>query len=189
MALPWSALNRSEFSVLMPMDAGNVNKKCRKINTLFTTWKYLGDKMILVSSCLSGVPCRYDGKAKEHERIKLLVESGEAIAVCPECLGGLPTPRTPSEIVGGDGADVLCGRARVMTSDGRDVTEAFLRGAEAVAEIARKNGIEHAILKADSPSCGCGRIYDGSFTGAKCSGDGVAAARLRQCGIRVETKM
>ena len=99
--------------------------------------------MIVVSKCLAGEPCRYDGGDNLVPEVRALVERGEAIAVCPEVLGGLPTPRTPSEIQT-DG--------RVRSKQGEDVTEAFLRGAERAMEICRENGCTAAILKARSPS-------------------------------------
>lgn len=140
--------------------------------------------MIAVSECLNGVPCRYDGKSKPDERVRELVKKG-AVCICPEVLGGLETPRSPAEIQGGDGYDVLDGRARVVTKDGRDVTEAYIAGAERALEICRKNGVTEAVLKAKSPSCGSGAIYDGSFTGRLKAGFGVAAALLERNGIAV----
>ena len=107
--------------------------------------------------------------------------------VCPEVDGGLGTPRPAAEITGGDGADVLAGRARVVTRDGRDVTEAYVAGARRALEAARAAGAETAILKARSPSCGKGAVYDGSFSRALQSGDGVTAALLAKSGIRVVT--
>ena len=135
--------------------------------------------MIVVSKCLAGEPCRYDGGDNLVPEIRALVERGEAIAVCPEVLGGLPTPRTPSEIQT-DG--------RVRSKQGEDVTEAFLRGAERAMEICRENGCTAAILKARSPSCGKGVIYDGSFTGARVAGNGVFAQMLLDAGVPVVTE-
>ena len=143
--------------------------------------------MIIVSKCLTGCPCRYDGQSKPDPEIAALAESGEAIAVCPEQLGGLPTPRVPAELTG-TGEEVLDGLARVVTRDGRDVTEAFVKGAFETLSIAEGHGIVRAILKGKSPSCGAGRIYDGSFTGTLRSGNGVAAALLIRHGIIVEVK-
>ena len=140
--------------------------------------------MKIVSACLCGINCRYDGGSSEDPEITAMVERGEAIPVCPECLGGLPIPRTPSELTG-NGGEVLCGRAKVMARDGQDFTEAFMKGAEATLMIARKHGAEEEILKARSPSCGLGQIYDGSFTGTLREGDGVTAALLKRNGIRI----
>jgi uncharacterized protein YbbK (DUF523 family) len=141
--------------------------------------------MKLVSACLAGVPCRYDGQARGREEIAALVGSGEARVFCPEALGGLKIPREPSEIVGGDGFDVLDGRARVMSRDGRDVTAEFVRGAQAVLELCRKTGADEVLLKSKSPSCGVGKIYDGTFTGMLRQGCGVTAALLKRNCIKV----
>ncbi len=140
---------------------------------------------IVMSACLLGVRCRYDGG---HSRDDIAIkhhETNELIPVCPEELGGLPTPRPPVEIVGGDGSDVLDGTAKVLTADGTDVTEAFLQGARHALKTAQLHGVTHVVLKARSPSCGCGDIYDGSFSGTLVSGDGVTAALLKRHGIFV----
>lgn len=131
--------------------------------------------MLLVSACLAGIPCRWDGEEKGEDPIVELVRRGEAILVCPEQLGGLTTPRSPSELRDG----------RVVSREGRDVTEEFRRGAEIALAVAERYGCTEAILKARSPSCGSGRIYDGSFSGRLVSGDGVTAALLKARGIRV----
>ena len=144
--------------------------------------------MILVSACLCGVHCRYDGKAKPDEEIIALLRAGQAIPVCPEQLGGLPVPRLPAEILAGDGVAVLNGAARVYNRSGQDVTEAFVMGAEETLLIARLSGAEKAILQANSPSCGAGVIYDGTFSGSTRAGDGVASALLKKNGIEVEAR-
>jgi len=114
--------------------------------------------MILVSSCLLGVRSRYDGGQKASlGLLKDLLKDG-VIPICPEQLGGLPTPRPPAEIVGGDGLDVLRGTALVVDSQGTDVTRAFLQGAEEALKIARLIGADMAILKSRSPSCGLGPV-------------------------------
>ncbi|MEV7782784.1 DUF523 domain-containing protein [Kitasatospora sp. NPDC088351] len=141
---------------------------------------------ILVSACLAGVPCRYDGRAKTSAAAVGLVEAGQAVVVCPEVAGGLATPRPAAEIVGGDGEDVLAGRARVVDVTGADCTGAFLDGARQALAAAEAAGARRALLMARSPSCGCGRVYDGTFTGALRPGDGVTAALLRRAGIEVE---
>lgn len=143
--------------------------------------------MLIVSKCLTGECCRYDGRSKPDPEIAALVNEGRAIAVCPEQLGGLPTPRVSAELTG-TGEDVLSGKARAVTRDGRDVTEKFVTGAEKTLAIARLAGAKRAILKAKSPSCGCGLIYDGSFSGRLVPGTGVAAALLEKNGIEVETR-
>ena len=140
--------------------------------------------MLIVSKCFTGECCRYDGGSKIDPEIAELVNAGWAIPVCPEQLGGLPTPRVPSELTA-SGERVLEGQARAVTKDGRDVTEEFVRGAEEALRIAKENRCMLAILKARSPSCGCGQIYDGSFTGALAPGDGVTAALFKREGIEV----
>lgn len=143
--------------------------------------------MVAVSWCLCGGKCRYDGTAKPDEKGIALAEKG-AVCICPEVLGGLPIPREPAEIVGGDGSDVLDGRAKVLSVSGRDVTAEYIAGAEKALRICMEKGVTRAILKANSPSCGCGRIYDGSFTGSRKTGDGVTAALFKRHGIAVETE-
>lgn len=144
--------------------------------------------MILVSACLAGIPCRYDGSSSPDPEIQGLVARGMAIPICPEVAGGLPTPRPPAEISGGDGRDVLEGKARVIRRDGTDVTQAFLDGAFKALSLAQKLGAKKAILKALSPSCGVKYIYDGSFTGTLREGMGVTAALLREKGIELEER-
>lgn len=130
---------------------------------------------ILVSACLLGIGCRYDGKHKANEEVLKLRERYNLIPICPEIFGGLPTPRVPAERIGD----------RVMMRDGRDVTENYERGAKEAYELCRIYNIRTAILKERSPSCGKGEIYDGSFTGALTERDGVTAEYLMKMGIRV----
>ena len=139
--------------------------------------------MIIVSGCLAGIACRYDGKAKENKKIAQLVKEKKALTACPECMGGLKSPKEPSEIVGGDGYDVLDGKAKVISRDGKDVTAQFLKGAQKFLEYSQNNGATVVYLKKKSPSCGCGEIYDGSFSGKLKKGDGVTAALLKRNGI------
>jgi uncharacterized protein YbbK (DUF523 family) len=139
----------------------------------------------LVSACLLGIRTRYDGGCCPVYQLIQLAARGLAVPVCPEVAGGLPVPRPPAEIVGGDGQAVLDGQARVLTIDGEDVTEAFLSGARQALETAQCLGIRQAVLKEDSPSCGLGRIYDGTFSDRMVSGQGVAAALLQRNGITV----
>ncbi|MBQ5992660.1 MAG: DUF523 domain-containing protein [Clostridia bacterium] len=136
--------------------------------------------MIIVSACLAGFRCRYDGKTVPDADVVALVKRGEAIPVCPEMLGGLPCPRVPAERTA-DGTHVL-------SREGADVTEAFLRGASETLRLARLYGCDKAVLKARSPSCGCGRIYDGTFSGTLKDGVGVTAQTLLENGIAVEVK-
>ena len=133
---------------------------------------------ILVSACLLGTPCRYDGAGKRHPLIDALSEKHTLIPVCPEVLGGLPTPRTPSERVG----------ERVLMRDGRDVTENYRAGARLALEAAAREGCTLAVLKARSPSCGSGEVYDGTFTKTLTPRDGVTAELLKKSGIRVFTE-
>lgn len=142
--------------------------------------------MILVSACLCGVNCKYDGGNNINERVLKLFREGKAVLVCPEQLGGQITPRPAHEIVNGTGADVLDGKCRVLGPEGDDdVTEEFIKGAKETLNIAKECGAKVAILKARSPSCGCGRIYDGTFSGNKVLGNGVTAELLERNGIKV----
>jgi uncharacterized protein YbbK (DUF523 family) len=141
---------------------------------------------VLVSACLLGVDCRYDGWNCLDERVTRLAKRMTMIPVCPEQLGGLGTPRPPVRIVGGSGSDILDGRARVVDEEGADVTERMLRGARQILRLARVLGVGSAIMKARSPSCGCGEIEGGG--GQIITGDGVASALLKREGIRVITE-
>lgn len=141
--------------------------------------------MDIASACLLGHKCRYDGEASEDAGIKKMYEQGLLKPVCPELLAKLPAPRCPSEIVGGEGEDVLAGRARVMAQDGTDITQEFIKGAEKTLKIAQQCGAERAYLKSKSPSCGCGQIYDGTFSGHLRKGDGVTSVLLKKHGIEV----
>lgn len=140
--------------------------------------------MILISACLCGVNCKYNGRNNFNEHIKNLSEKEEVLLICPENIY-LTTPREPVEIVGGDAKKVLQGRAKVITATGVDCTEAFIRGAYEVFGIAKKNGVKKAILKANSPSCGFGKVYDGSFSGTLVVGNGITAELLSRNGIEI----
>lgn len=142
---------------------------------------------MLVSACLAGIACRYDGRSIPHDMVMDAVRRGIAVPACAEQLGDMPTPRPPAEIVNGDGHDVLDAVARVMTADGDDVTDDFIRGAHAVLRKATRLGVGRAWLQGFSPSCGSGRIYDGTHTGGLTTGSGVTAALLTRNGIAVET--
>ena len=130
---------------------------------------------ILVSACLLGVECRYNGRSVLISRAEELLSRHHLIPVCPEIMGGLATPRTPAERVG----------SGVITRDGGDVTAAYEKGAREVLKLAQLYGCQAAILKERSPSCGSGQVYDGTFTGTLTQGDGVCAACLKEHGIRV----
>jgi uncharacterized protein YbbK (DUF523 family) len=130
---------------------------------------------LLVSACLLGENCKYSGGNNYSPAAAALAERFELIPVCPEQLGGLPTPRVPAERVGD----------RVLTRDGADVTDAYRLGAEKTLETALANGVKRAALQERSPSCGCGAIYDGTFSGRLVPGDGVTAALLREHGIEI----
>tara|TARA_Y100000782_G_scaffold14312_1_gene14760 strand:- start:291 stop:776 length:486 start_codon:yes stop_codon:yes gene_type:complete len=141
---------------------------------------------LLISACLLGQRVRYDGGGFDPVQLLLDWQSeGRLVVVCPEVAGGLPTPRPPAEIPGGQGALVLAGEQVVVTDQGEDVSAAFIRGAEQALALVRKHRIRYALLKARSPSCGNVENYDGSFSGVRVSGEGVTAAALRQAGVRV----
>jgi uncharacterized protein YbbK (DUF523 family) len=131
--------------------------------------------MRICSACLLGVNCRYDGKGAANEKVISLLRKEVLIPVCPEQLGGLPTPREPVELKGN----------RAFTKSGKDLTDNLVRGAKEVLMLAKLFNIREAILKQGSPSCGCGRIYDGTFSGKTVKGYGITAALLMENGIRV----
>lgn len=141
--------------------------------------------MILVSSCLLGITAKYDGGNNSVPSLIDLCSTGLIVPVCPEQLGGSPTPRPPAEIRGGTGEDVLKGRARVYTSGGEDITGLFIKGAREVLNICLMFRVKEAILKERSPSCGCSLIYDGTFQSVRIKGQGVTAALLSMEGICV----
>ncbi len=142
--------------------------------------------MKLCSACLLGVKCEWDGKDRyKNENIILLSKREILIPVCPEQLGGLPTPREPCEILNGDGFDVLSGKAIITDKRGKDKTDLFLKGAQEVLYIAKLYGIKEFIGKEKSPSCGVNRIYDGTFSGRVIGGTGVTTALLRKNKIKV----
>ncbi|MGI5912610.1 MAG: DUF523 domain-containing protein [Syntrophomonadaceae bacterium] len=141
--------------------------------------------MKLVSACLCGVKCKYNGKSNINPYFIDLLKEGYVIPICPEQLGGLPTPRTPAEIRGGSGQDVLANSCSVITKDGQDVTSNYIKGAFETLKIAQLAGVSTAILKSRSPSCGIGCIYDGTFSYKTRKADGVTAALLKENGIKV----
>jgi len=134
--------------------------------------------MKLCSACLLGVKCRYNGESALNRKVVALLRSEVLIPVCPEQLGGLPTPREPAEIVGN----------KVFTVSGKDVTKNFIRGARETLRIAKLFNISEAIFKQGSPSCGFGRVYDGTFSGKTRKGEGITAALLKKHGIKIVTE-
>ena len=135
--------------------------------------------MLLISACLLGAKVKYNGSSNYCTLLAKYKDCGLFIPICPECLGQLTIPRLPAEITGGDGSDVLNGTAKVY----------FIKGAEAALEVARRKQIKFAVLKARSPSCGTGKIYNGNFNGTLMNGDGVTSALLKQNGITVYTEL
>ena len=145
---------------------------------------------VLVSRCLLGHRVRYDGGASgPYAQLAQWQDEGRVIALCPEVAGGLPTPRAAAEIPGGQGVEVLAGKASVITTEGEDVTEAFVSGAQQALALVERHGIRIAILKANSPSCGNRLTYDGSFSGTKVEGQGVTAALLTRAGVQVFSEL
>jgi len=142
-------------------------------------------EMKLISACLLGIRCNWNGDGNGNARAIELLRVETLIPVCPEQLGGLATPRPPQEIQGGTGEDVLNNKCKVLNKDGQDVTSQFIKGAEETLKIARQLKVKEFIAKSRSPSCGCGQIYDGSFSGKLIDGDGVTAAFLKRNGIEV----
>ena len=133
---------------------------------------------ILISACLLGLPCRYDGASKPQLWVEELARRHELIPMCPEQMGGLPTPRDPAERQGD----------KVISCAGKDVTKAYTKGAETALYFAKLNHVDFAVMKAKSPSCGKGLIYDGTFTGNKIPGNGVTVELLNANGIPVFTE-
>ena len=145
-------------------------------------------KRLLVSACLAGVNCTFRGKNNLNDKIKRLVDSGAAIALCPEVFAHLGVPRENIELSGGDGNDILDGKAKAISVNGRDVTKPLIAGAYKVLGVAKRYDIREAVLKSNSPTCGVGRIYDGTFSNTLKNGDGVLAALLKRNGIIVSTE-
>ncbi|OPZ90866.1 MAG: hypothetical protein BWY74_02167 [Firmicutes bacterium ADurb.Bin419] len=144
--------------------------------------------ILLVSACLLGINCKYNGGNNANKDIVELRSKFKLVPVCPEQLGGCATPRLAAEIQGGDGRDVLEGTAKVIRKNGIDVSSEFRKGAQEVLKIAELMNIDIAILKARSPSCGAGYIYDGTFSGKLKEGNGVTAEILKRNGIKVITE-
>jgi len=142
---------------------------------------------ILVSACLAGFCCRYDGGHRLNPEVRRWVTAGKACAVCPEKLGGLRSPHPPCEIQGGGGEAVLDGKAKVLDREGRDVTSAYLQGSYRILELVKKLDVREAWLKSKSPACGYGAIFDGNVNRTLISGHGVTAARLRRSGVPLKS--
>lgn len=141
--------------------------------------------MILVSSCLAGQKVRYNSTHSLNNGIAKLVEENKAITICPELLGGFSTPREPAEIIGGNGEDVLDGKAKVIEKSGKDVTDLYIKGAYATLNKAKEINATIVVLKEYSPSCGSSMIYNGEFIGKKLEGMGVTSALLKRNGLKV----
>ena len=141
--------------------------------------------MILVSSCLAGLKVRYNSTHSLNNGIAKLVEENKAITICPELLGGFSTPREPAEIIGGNGEDVLDGKAKVIEESGKDVTDLYIKGAYATLNKAKEINATVVVLKEYSPSCGSSMIYNGEFIGKKLQGMGVTSALLKRNGLKV----
>lgn len=161
----------------------NIRPRCDYLDWEKTLayWKLTGQAnqiRYVVSACLAGESCRYDGGSNRVPAIEQLVEEGFALPACPELSGGLPCPRPPCELRG----------ARVVGKDGIDRTAEFQAGAKMMLELGQKFGAKEVICKQRSPSCGCGKIYDGMFSGCLIEGDGLAAALLKSNGIKVTTE-
>lgn len=143
--------------------------------------------MIIISACLCGVNCKYNGNNNLNENCLKLFKEGKAILICPEQLGGLNTPRIPSEIIG-TAEEVFKNKGKVVDKEGNDVTKEFVKGAKEALSIAKLVNAKKAILKDGSPSCGCNYVYDGNFTGNKVVGKGLTAYLFESNGIEVETE-
>lgn len=135
--------------------------------------------MILVSSCLIGLETRYNGEGTREESLMEFLKDKRFIPICPEQLGGLSTPRKPCEIL------IIDGQEKIINIDGEDKTQHFIKGANEVLKLVKEFDIKYAILKERSPSCGKGRIYDGSFSSKLIDGDGIAARMLTEAGVKV----
>lgn len=145
--------------------------------------------MYLISACLCGINCKYNGLNNYNEICDKLLASGKAILVCPEQLGGLPTPRIPSEIIGESSNILNNNNGSVIDKTGNDVTPQFIKGAKETLQIAKKLNIKKAILKDGSPSCGVNYIYDGNFNGTKIKGMGLTAQLLKESSIDIISEL
>lgn len=146
------------------------------------------EETIIVSACLLGSNCCWNGGNRFSSKVKNFLKNKSYIKICPEIMAGLSIPRPRAEIRQGDGRDVLAGKAIVSDENGKNLTKYFIKGAEISFRLAKKYNVKLAILKAHSPSCGKGKIYDGSFQGKLKNGDGVTAAKLKQLGLKLITE-
>lgn len=141
--------------------------------------------MIIISACLCGVNCKYNGKNNLKDGVEKLLKEGMLIPVCPEQLGGMETPREPHEIVESTALEVLRGNGKVLSITGKDSTDKFIKGAYETLRIAKDLGVTEAILKSNSPSCGFGTVYDGNFSGKKIKGNGITSELLKRENIKI----
>ncbi|AYD39791.1 DUF523 domain-containing protein [Clostridium fermenticellae] len=141
--------------------------------------------MVLVSACLCGINCKYNGKNNLDTEVMRTLDKEKIIPICPEQLGGLTTPRQPHEIKNGTGKDVLKGMARLISINGDNSTDKFIRGAFETYNICKNFNVSFAVLKSKSPSCGCGKIYDGTFSNTLIDGNGVTAQLLIDNNIKI----
>ena len=146
--------------------------------------------MKLVSACLVGINCKWNGKNEYNEKLRQEFLDGKLLPLCAEQLGGLPTPRAPSGILDGTGKDVICGNCRMVNNYGEDVTKQFTRGAYEILNVVKDMGIQEAILKKTSPSCGVGKTWQMSkeedkYVNNLVDGNGVLTALLKENGIKV----
>lgn len=139
-------------------------------------------KKILVSACLWGEKCRYNGSSVE---VKFDFNDADILKVCPELLGGLSVPREACEIVNGTAQDVINGSSKIIGISGNDYTKEYLLGTNRAIELVKKHKIEIAYLKQNSPSCGYGKVYNGKFQGEKIDGNGIFAEKLKELGIKI----
>lgn len=140
------------------------------------------EKKILISACLYGEKCRYNGSNVNSD---LKFDEKEVLKICPELLGGLGVPRESCEIVGGNAEDVINGTAKIIGLSGKDYTNEYLQGMEKAIQLVKKHKIEIAYLKQNSPSCGYGKVYDGNFCGKIIKGNGIFAEMLKKLGIKI----
>lgn len=144
-----------------------------------------GYALIIISACLCGVNCKYNGKNNLKDGVEKLLKEGKVIPVCPEQLGGMETPREPHEIVNSTALEILRGKGKVLSETYKDSTDKFVKGAYETLKIAKALGVKEAILKSNSPSCGFGSIYDGNFSGKKIRGNGITAELLQKENIKI----